>query len=143
MENEDLDDTDLIKIILHDLVELTDKNISLSKPVSPIKTKKNVNFCHVDLYKFNRTQGFECIPSDSCPGTITLGMGKKHAALETYETLDVFLKAKRIEHLSVLEEESFKITHRRNEIEKIIKSNNFFKSNQSKVNFLLLRGYKR
>ena len=89
---------------------------------------------------FNRTQGFECIPSDGTTDTITLGMAWKHAHLEKFETLDDFLSTKRSEHLARLEEEKNKITKRRNEIENIIKNNNFFKSKQKKVKKCLFCG---
>jgi hypothetical protein len=82
---------------------------------------------------FNRTQGFECIPSDGTKDTITLGMTKKHAQLLKFNSLDEFLMTKRNEHLAKLEEEKNKITKRRNEIENVIKNNNFFKSKQTKV----------
>ena len=44
---------------------------------------------------FNRTQGFECIPSDGTKDTITLGMTKKHAQLLKFNSLDEFLMTKR------------------------------------------------
>lgn len=86
---------------------------------------------------FNRTQGFECIPSDGTTDTITLGMTWKHAHLKKFETLDDYLSTKRNEHLARLEEENNKIIKRRNEIENIIKNNNFFKS-KKEVKMLVL-----
>lgn len=106
---------------------------SALKKINDKKISKSVNFCNVDLYMFNRAQGFECIPSDSDKGTITLGMTKSHGHLEKYATLEDYLLAKRSEHLDILEEEKTKIIQRRQEIGKIINSNNFFKSNPSKV----------
>ncbi len=95
--------------------------------------KKKLRFCTVDLYLFNRTQGFGCIPSDSNNDTITLGMERKHVQAKRFETIDDYLVDKRVEHLCKLEEAKNLILKRREEIENIVQRNNFFKQTKSNV----------
>jgi hypothetical protein len=85
---------------------------------------------------FNRTQGFECIPSDSNNDTITLGMERTHVYAKRFESIDEYLVNKRTEHLYRLEEEKNNILKKREEIENIIHGNNFFKSTKTNVKLM-------
>ena len=66
--------------------------------------KKKVCFSQVDLYQFERTQGFVSIPSDEADKLITLGMSYKHTDRRTY-SLDDYLVYKRKLHLQTLEKQ--------------------------------------
>lgn len=114
---------------IHSIIDTIITGIENIEPNT--KSSKQVNFKNVDLYMFERTQGFECIPSDTSKVTVTLGMAKNHTIKTSFETLSDYLTAKRNEHLDVLEAEKVKIVHRRKEIGKIINGNNFFKSKQA------------
>lgn len=124
-----LENVENIDLIAKQVVDNVIQQIE-DEPAKP-RLEKKLTFTNVDLYLFNRTQGFECIPSDSAKGTITLGMSQKHIHLETFENIDAYLIKKRSDHLFRLEEEKTKILKRRNEIENIINSNNFFKPKQT------------
>lgn len=135
--NESLTSIETIGNEQNDLEAIIDTIITRIENLHPLtKQPKQVNFKHVDLYMFERTQGFECIPSDNSKVTVTLGMAKKHAMKTSFETLNDYLTMKRNEHLDLLETEKEKIIHRRKEIGKIINGNNFFKSQQANVSCL-------
>jgi len=82
--------------------------VRLSDSPNP-KKKKSVSFNDVKLFLFERTQGFECIPSDDSKNSITLGMSYKHTHLEHFDKLDDYLKYKRKCHLKKLEKKKKKI----------------------------------
>ena len=73
------------------------------------KAKKGVRFNDVKIFFFDRTQGFECIPSDDSKNSITLGMSFNHTELKQFNQVDDYLKYKRSKHLKKLEEERDKI----------------------------------
>jgi len=124
-------DLDTIEAITKQVVENIIHTIETKQ-----KTKKKLTFCTVDLYMFNRTQGFECIPSDSNNDTITLGMERTHVYAKRFESIDEYLVNKRTEHLYRLEEEKNNILKKREEIENIIHGNNFFKSTKTNVKLM-------
>lgn len=67
------------------------KNVS-----SDQNQKKSVKFNKVDVYHFERCQGYQSIPgSENDANSITLGMGYFHNDYETFLTQDDFLKIKR------------------------------------------------
>lgn len=82
---------------------------SLSDSSHSKKKKKSVSFNDVKLFLFDRTQGFECIPSDDSKNSITLGMSYKHTQLQHFDKLDDYLTYKRKAHLKKLEKEKKKI----------------------------------
>jgi len=71
---------------------------------TPNKRKKQVSFSEVEMYLFERTQGFQSVPSDEHKNPVSLGMTFKHTEKIVYESLDHFSKYKRTEHLNKLEE---------------------------------------
>ena len=92
----------------------SDKQVlETENPLSPAppdqKKKKSVSFNDVKLFLFERTQGFECIPSDDSKNSITLGMSYKHSYVREFEKLEDYLKYKRKTHLKKLEQEKKKI----------------------------------
>ena len=79
--------------------------------------KKKVVFKDVNLYLFDRTQGFQSIPSDTYQTSITLGMNYKHSHIEKFETLDDYFKFKRRVHLNKLEKELNQVTNENEELD--------------------------
>ena len=79
--------------------------------------KKKVVFKDVNLYLFDRTQGFQSIPSDTYQTSITLGMNYKHSHIEKFETLDDYFKFKRSVHLNKLEKELNQVTNENEELD--------------------------
>jgi cysteine/serine-rich nuclear protein len=71
---------------------------------TPKKRKKQVSFSEVEMYLFERTQGFQSVPSDDDKKPISLGMTFKHTEKIVYQSLDHFSKYKRNEHLNKLED---------------------------------------
>lgn len=112
---EQIDDLSLQKADQPETINTNDSNStdlnheSSSDKSSPNKTKKTVRFNDVKLFLFNRTQGFECIPSDDSLNSITLGMSFKHSYMQQFNKVDDYLKFKRLKHLTKLEEEKDKI----------------------------------
>ena len=88
------------------------KILSLNESLSHLKS---VRFSNVKMYSFDRTQGFECIPTDENDKTITLGMSFHHTSFKQFDSLDDFFKYKRKKHLSKLEEISKDIKSKLNE----------------------------
>lgn len=76
----------------------------LKTPLSSCR-RKSVRFSQVDIFEFERCQGFGSIPGQDAPSnqTITLGMQLKHEWKETFESVEDYLKAKRRSDLSKLE----------------------------------------
>lgn len=68
------------------------------------KPKKNVKFNNVEIYLFDRKQGFQSIPSDTYTNSFTIGMEFKHSEVEVFETVDEFLRCKRKVQLNKLED---------------------------------------
>lgn len=69
------------------------------------KPKKCVQFNKVDLYHFERCQGYLSIPSsDNDPNSITLGMFYCHYHFDSFQSQDEFLKFKRKMDLDKVEE---------------------------------------
>ncbi|CAL8105023.1 unnamed protein product [Calicophoron daubneyi] len=62
------------------------------------KCKRHVSFEKVDVYYFNRAQGFTCVPSQ---GGSTLGMERRHSAFEQY-SVSGHQSMRRLEHYAVL-----------------------------------------
>jgi hypothetical protein len=74
---------------------------------SQTRSAKSVRFSQVQLYLFERAQGFVCVPSDDLGArSITLGMSPMHSHAESFDSLDDYLKHKRAEHLNKLEKQA-------------------------------------
>ena len=98
------DDEALIGVLLEEIL------VAVCANVSSLRSRAKVRFKHVDMYLFERTQGFGSIPSDGSSNSITLGMAAKHSQLKTFDDQEEYLRFKRIAHLEKLEEEKIKIT---------------------------------
>jgi hypothetical protein len=70
--------------------------------------KKSVKFNRVDVFLFDRCQGFTSVPSSSAEPkklpAVSIGMSYKHTEATTFESLDDYFKYKRKSDLSRLEE---------------------------------------
>jgi hypothetical protein len=101
-------------IIRNDSFSSTKKILS-SESLSCKSKKKKVAFRDVDLYMFDRTQGFQSIPSDTFETSITLGMNYRHSYIEKFQSLDEYFKFKRSVHLNKLEIELNNVKNENND----------------------------
>jgi hypothetical protein len=86
------------------VLSTSDNDESTKTKETPKKIKKQVSFSEVEIFLFERTQGYQSVPSDDHRNPVSLGMTFKHSEKIVYESLDHFSKYKRNEHLNKLEE---------------------------------------
>jgi hypothetical protein len=85
----------------------TSQQQSSQESLNSSNNKKSVKFNKVDLFLFDRCQGFTSIPSPALSTAkvpnISIGMSLKHSDSETFHTIDDYLKYKRKCDLEKLE----------------------------------------